>query len=194
MIDLLVETEVEYATFKDIDYSDARISGKDIAFSVFEHCAFSATHLEETKFEKTKFVDCAISNVFNEGARLIDVEFERCKIIGLRLYPCDQTVFDIRFKGCKLILCNFSDAKMKGAVFADCEIEESCFQNTYLRDSDFSGTRFRDTLFSKCDLGKSSFEDAMGYSIDPRDNKVDGCAFSVPAVFGLLDGFGIRIL
>ncbi|HNY21147.1 MAG TPA: pentapeptide repeat-containing protein [Treponemataceae bacterium] len=194
MTDIFTSDEFDSCEFKDLDLTEARLEDKDIALSVFEHCNFAQTHLEGCRIEKTRFVDCNVGNVFNERARLIDVEFIRCKIIGLSLFKCDQTVFDIAFRECKLVLCNFSDVSMKGASFVDCEIEESYFQNAFLRDATFRGTRFTDTVFSKCDLRKATFADASGYSIDPRDNHIEKCSFSVPAVFGLLDGFDIKIL
>ncbi len=192
-MDPLDEAEIGYRDFRDQAFKDGTLAGKDLSFCTFTHCVLDGCSLAGSRFERTRFEDCAIVNIDNSGARFIDVEFERCKIVGLSLYRCDQSAFDLSFKGCKLLLCNFSDANMKCACFRDCGLEECYFQNTFLRGADFSGAAFRQTLFNKCDLKKASFRDARGYSIDPRENDIAKCVFSAPDVLGLLDCFDITI-
>jgi uncharacterized protein YjbI with pentapeptide repeats len=193
LMDILHDEEIENQIFDSVDFSNKEQLAKEISDSSFIHCNLDSANISRSRFEKVVFDECNISNVNNDMARLTDVEFSNCKIVGLSLYRCDQTVFDLIFRDCRIIVCNFSDAKMKRAKFINCEIEGSYFQNTFLFESNFSGTNFRNTLFDKSDLRNSTFERATGYSIDPRENNIAKCVFPIPEVLGLLNGFDITI-
>jgi uncharacterized protein YjbI with pentapeptide repeats len=48
-------------------------------------------------------------------------------------------------------------------------------------------------IFENTNLQKSDFRNALGYSIDPRQNKLKNAQFSESVISGLLDSFKIKI-
>ncbi len=176
-----------------IDFSDKVIDAAYVENCVFRKCSFNNTGIINSRIEGSKFVDCSILNPDFSNSRLIDVEFFGCKIVGLALFKCNQTAFDLAFDACMLSYCNFADVGMKRNVFNKCEIRESYFQNALLAEARFTGCVFSSSTFNRCDLRKSSFVQSDGYAIDPRDCRIEKAAFSMPGVLGLLMPFDIEI-
>jgi len=179
--------------FRDIVFADANISGKEFSECRFVKCDFTEADISRCLFDDCVFEGCNLSNPKISHAKLMDVEFRQCKLVGLRFYQCDQAVFDLVFEECRMMNCNFSDLKMKRSKFLSCEVVGCYFQNTFLVEADFTGSVFRETLFSACDLKKASFFDAHGYSIDPRSNQIEKAIFSTPDVLSLIECFNIII-
>jgi len=174
-----------------VDYSDTVIDGAYIESCVFRNCVFSDARIVNSRIEGSKFVDCSILNADFSNSRLTDIAFSGCKIVGLALFKCKQTAFDLSFESCLLSYCNFSDVGMKRNAFDRCEIKESYFQNALLAEARFTGCVFSSSTFNRCDLRKASFVDSDGYLIDPRDCKIDKARFSMPGALGLLMPFDI---
>lgn len=179
--------------FSRLVFTDISLANHEFARCRFIECSFVDADLSGAQFDSCAFSACNLSNPRIDKARFIDIDFSLCKLAGLAFYRCSQGVFDLRFSGCHITSCNFSDVRMKGCGFKGCEIKECWFQDSFLVEADFSGSTFLDTLFHGCDLQKASFLGSHGYSIDPRNNKVRKARFSLPEVLSLLEGFEIVI-
>jgi uncharacterized protein YjbI with pentapeptide repeats len=192
-MDELDSESYEGQALSGLDLRGAVLSGKEFVSCRIEHCDFTEADLSRSVFEDCRFVSCNFSNPVIRGSRLAGSAFEECKLVGLNFGACDQLVFDAEFLGCRLSSCNFSELKMKGAKIKDCRLEACYFQNAYLAGAAFDGSQFDGVLFHECDLTRSSFRKASGYSIDPRINKVEKAVFCLPDALGLLGCFGIKL-
>ncbi len=184
--------------FQNREFSNEDFSGRDLTEAefydcTFRDCDFSDTLMNETYLENCRFLSCNLSNTGVWGARLSDVAFEKSKLLGIKFFECSRYSFSVTMEGCSLNLCNFTDMSMKKTPIRHCTIRECYFQNTYLAESDFSHSQFQGTLFHKADLTKADFRDALGYSIDPLNNRVCKARFSSPEALNLLNGFGVVI-
>ncbi|MBN2651331.1 MAG: pentapeptide repeat-containing protein [Spirochaetales bacterium] len=182
--DLLVENQ---------DFSDTALREKEFENCQFVSCNFSGADLSSSIFENCVFTECKISNPLIKQSRIIDCKFVSSKLSGITFFHCNQISFDLEFLESSLLLCNFTDAKMKKSKFVKCQINECYFQNTLLAEVDFSGSVFGGSLFSKCDLQKAKFAGSSGFAIDPRDNNVRKAVFDLPGVLGLLGSFDILL-
>lgn len=57
----------------------------------------------------------------------------------------------------------------------------------------FNDSQMVGAIFENTNLQKSDFRNALGYSIDPRQNKLKNAQFSESVISGLLDSFKIKI-
>ena len=79
--------------------------------------------------------------------------------------------------------CSFYQMGLKRFHFEECSMQECHMENI----------SFDKTQFRGCDLRKADFRGAVGYVIDPQQNKLREARFSFPEVICLLDGLGISI-
>lgn len=183
----------EDKTFKSIDFSGKRLEPKSHTSCHFENCDFTESVWRDVKFASCTFTRCNLSLVKLEGARLHDVCFVDCKIVGAEFFKCDKIFFAIEGKRSFFQYCNFSDLNMKSTSFKDSKCRECHFTNTVLLQADFRGVDFLGTSFHHCDLSKADFRDSKNYHIDPRANKIAKAKFSLPEAVQLLESFDIVV-
>ena len=128
-----------------------------------------------------------------EGCRFQDILFEESKIVGAEFHKCDKTFFSIRLEKSIVMVCNFSELKMKRTSFCGSKVKECYFNDTQLSESDFTKTDLEGTLFHHCDLSKADFRGAVNYSINPQSNVMKKAIFSAPEALALLTFFYIKI-
>lgn len=83
--------------------------------------------------------------------------------------------------------------KLHRMEFNDCEMSEVDFGNADLTSSTFKNCNLSKAVFENTNLLKSDFRDAINYSIDPEQNKINQAKFSLPEVVGLLSKYDIII-
>lgn len=94
-------------------------------------------------------------------------------------------------------MCNSRTArcqvKLKKIIFKRGSLHEADLSGCDLTGAVFDGCDLRDAKFENTILEKADLRTAFNYSIDPTINKIRKARFSLPAVTGLLDRFGILI-
>lgn len=145
------------------------------------------------KFVDHRFEGKDLSLTKFKGARLQNVVFENCKLMGVNFSLVDPLLFSVQFKNCLLDMANFSGLDLKKTPFINCLIRDASFFESNLSDADFSGSNLLGTTFHHCNLTKANFASAQGYSINPLTNVLKGAKFSSPEVLSLLKHLEIVI-
>ena len=185
------ESSYKDETFKSLDVI------KDLKKSEFDHVIFQTCHFiqsdwQDTYFSDCKFKNCNLSLVNLKAARLQNVIFEECKIVGLDFYKCGKTLH-LSFNKSILQTCNFTDLKLKGTSFAGAKLREVYFTSTDLSEANFTDSDLSGTTFHQCNLSKADFRNAINYMIDLQTNTIKKAKFSLPEAVNLLRFFDIDL-
>jgi uncharacterized protein YjbI with pentapeptide repeats len=149
-----------------------------LAGSIFIDCTFENCDLSNLKLAQTSFRK---------------VQFNGCKMIGLRFDECNPSLFDINFKECNLSHSVLVGLKLKGTQIIHSVAEGVDFTDSDLTSAVFTHTNFLDARFVQSNLEKSDFRQAINYAIDPTQNKLKKAQFSPEGLDGLLSVFGIIV-
>ena len=190
---MLKKIEYEDELFSKLDAGSLKIQDKTYIDCRFENCKFIGTDFSYSSFEDCLFDNCNLSLTIFNGARLRNAVFENCKLVGVNFKQCDRFIFEVHFKKCLMQSCNFSELKLRNSLFKESRIFECDFVRTKLIGADFKNSYLTDSIFDNSDLSKADFEDAVGYNINPLNNKLVGAKFSMPDVVSLLNVFDLKI-
>lgn len=122
-----------------------------------------------------------------------DVHFEQCKLLGLQFSDCKEFLFSVQFANCQLQLASFFKLKMVGTEFNTCELQETDFSEANLSSASFDQCNLTKAIFDRTNLEKADFRTAVGFSINPVENKVRKAKFSQANVIGLLGDLGVVV-
>jgi uncharacterized protein YjbI with pentapeptide repeats len=180
--------------FKNSDYSNLELGGKEFVECRFLNCNFSGSNLSSTDFIDCQFDGCNFSMAKLGNVGLKTVKFLNCKLIGSDFNVCSDFLFSVSFENCQLDYATFHKKKMKGTKFLKCSMKETDFSVTDLtmaifRDCDLANAQFLKTILEKADL-----RTAHNYSIDPEQNRIRKARFSYPGIIGLLHKYQIEVL
>ena len=70
---------------------------------------------------------------------------------------------------------------------------QTCALPIYLYRADFKKTNLEGTRFHQANLKEADFSNAINFSIDPFNNKIEKAKFSKPDVYSFLKFFDIII-
>jgi uncharacterized protein YjbI with pentapeptide repeats len=184
---------VENQQFLRQDFSSGILPG-----SLFESCSFTACRFAGGRFASTVFRECSFKNCdFSladlSGVSLQEAVFTGCKLLGVQFSLCRQPLLSFRFEECLMRMVSFAGLKIRETRFSGCDLAEA----------DFTGADLAGSVFDRCGLGRASFmrtslekadlRSAVGYSIDPAENRLRKARVSYPALLGLLDASGIEV-
>ena len=172
---------------------DVKLSNKLFDECIFSSCDFSSKDFTKSKFIDCKFINCNLSLLKLDSARLQNVIFANCKILGVNFGDVDKFLLRLRFNECLIKNSYFTDIKIPNTDFTSSEILDCEFSSVDLSNSNFSNTNLKDTYFRKCNLTNSNFISSKNYIISPIENEISGAKFSIPEVLGLLESFDIKI-
>ena len=82
---------------------------------------------------------------------------------------------------------------MKGTSFINCSLKECDFSEADLRESNFDTSDLSDATFDQTLLEKADFTTAVGFRIQPDQNRIKGAMFSPTNLAGLLTQYEIKI-
>jgi fluoroquinolone resistance protein len=151
----------------------------------FTNCNFSGCKFEECKFLNCKFNDSDLSSVSLMRSHLVDVQFIRCKTIGIDWTKAPR-ISGLSFQECLVNYSNFRLLKLPKMKMVKCEVKESDFIETDLTDGDFRNTNFEKSVFFKTNLTNADFREATNYVIDVKTNILKKTHFSLPEAMSLL--------
>jgi len=126
------------------------------------------------------------------NARLREISFENCKLLGVQWTQIDDFV-NPSFRECNLNYCGFVGLKLKKTLFFKSSLREADFSQGDLSESDLRECDFLNARFHNTTLLKADFRGALNYLIDPIGNKLRGARFTMPEAQGLLAGLGVII-
>ena len=124
---------------------------------------------------------------------LRDIEFENCKLAGIKFYECQTELLEIKFNKCLIMYCNFLNLDLRNTLFVECEIKGTDFIDNNLTKADFSKSIFDKSIFHNANLTHANFTGAINYCINPKDNILKKTKFSKPEVISLLQTLDIII-
>lgn len=186
------DTFYQDQTFKSLDANDKNLKKSEFDHVTFETCHFIKSDWQQANFSDCKFRNCNLSLINLKGARLQNIIFEECKIVGLDFYKCEKALH-LSFNNSILQTCNFTDLKLKGTSFIGSKLREVYFTNTDLSESKFTDTDLLGTTFHQCNLSKADFRNAINYIIDLQTNMIKKAKFSLPEAINLLRSFDIDL-
>lgn len=173
-------------------------AGADFKGGIFRNCFFEGCDFTQAVFVGAKWIDCKfvkcnLSLTKWEGARIQDLVFEECKIMGVNFYRCDPMFLKLAFRQCLIDTCNFSNLNLKNTVFKGSVVRETYFSQADLSGADFQNCDLKGSVFHQSDLRNANFEGAFHFAIDPMASKLKGARFSKENAVGLLASLGIII-
>lgn len=180
-------------TFEKLDFGALAAAGEDFEDCTFMACDFSSADLSGILFSGCSFEACNLSLAVMRGTTLRDVIFRHCKLMGISFSDCSKFLMTPRFHHCMLHYASFTGLNLKKISFDHCDLKEADFSGADLSEAVFENCDLVGTLFSRTLLSNADFRSARYYSIDPEENRIRGARFTMPAVLGLLDKYGIRI-
>lgn len=159
----------------------------------FRNCDFSNSSLIGLRFQDCGFEGCNFSNAKISGVKWSDVVFKDCKMLGLPFEECKTPGFSVEFENCQLDFSSFFQLKLFKVSFESCKMHEVDFSECMLKNTVITGCDLYRAVFNKTNLQGADLRGSFNYTIDPESNLVKGAQFSLPAVLGLLDKYGIKI-
>jgi fluoroquinolone resistance protein len=159
----------------------------------FVQCDFQQADLSESIFSDCEFEHCNLSLVKLRKTSLQDVVFKNCKMLGIEFDQCNRFGLDMRFDGCQLTNSIFIELKLAKTVFRNCILSECDFTKCDLEQASFSGSTLERTSFFQTNLEKADFTTAIGFTIDPEQNRMKKSRFSLTGLPGLLSKYSLQI-
>ena len=114
-------------------------------------------------------------------------------MLGIDFSNCNPFLLRFNFQECQLNFASFYQLKIKGTQFISCNLTEVDFVNTTLENALFEncilvGAQFENTL-----LEKANFYTAIGFTINPETNYIQGAKFAANGLAGLLTKYQIQV-
>ncbi len=180
-------------TFEDLRLEDHRFADLELSECTFRKLVAPRSSWTGCGLSACVFEDCDLAMARLERARLHDVVFRRCKLIGVDWTQASTLIMQVRFEDCALDYGNFAGLELPGLHLLDCSAREVDFRDARLDRACFRGSRLHDSLFEKTSLRGADLSEALDYRIDPRKNKLGKTRFSLDAALELLRGQGILV-
>jgi uncharacterized protein YjbI with pentapeptide repeats len=144
-------------------------------------------------FLDCEFVECNLSLAKLNGVLLNEVQFTRCKLLGVNFSNCNAFLFAVNFDNCQLNLASFYTLKLQEKVFKNCSLQEVDFTQSNLSKTVFNNCDLSRAIFKQANLEKTDFRTSFNFSIDPELNKMYKAKFSKEHLEGLLGEYGLEV-
>ena len=179
--------------FKNINFSENKLPTGDYEDCVFSGCTFTGCYLNGSNFGDCEFVDCDLSMVNLTGVTIRDIQFKRCKMLGVKFESCNKLLFSVGFEQCQLDFSTFHMLPLANTGFIECRLLEVDFTEANLKGAMFHQCDLSGAVFLRSNLEKSDFRTAVHFSIDPELNRMKKARFSLEGVAGLLGKYGLEL-
>lgn len=179
--------------FKDVNLVEGVVQSVTFEDCTFSHCDFSKTAFRNTKFNMCNFENCNLALAKLEGCALIEVNFLKSKLTGMKIISLEGLLNSFDFQECNLDYIDFTKMDLKSRGFVNCSLIEAYFSECNLTKADFARSDLKGATFTNCDLREASFVTAFNYFIDTNANKVYKAKFSLPEAASLLKNLGVII-
>jgi uncharacterized protein YjbI with pentapeptide repeats len=186
-------TFFEDKIFRNSDFSETGLPGKEFERCTFIQCNFSACDFSEILFSECQLDNCDFSLVSLNNTALQEIKFINCKMLGLRFDYCNPFLFAVQFENCVLNFSSFYKMQLKNTRFSNCMLHEVEFTETNLTGASFDECDLSGVVFENTNLEKADFRLAANFSIHPEINRINQARFSSQNLAGLLYRYNIRI-
>ncbi len=186
-------TTFEDQQYKGVDFNIEGLPKGKYDYCSFQDCQMSDIDLSNYNFVECSFDGCNLSLCKIVGTSFTDLHFKSCKLLGLHFDTLDQFLFSLSFDDCQLDNCVFYQMDLRKVAFVDCRMTEVDFSESDCSKLCFEGCDLSGAVFDQTNLREADFRKAVGYRINPVNNKVKGAKFLKNGLEGLLDTFDIRI-
>jgi uncharacterized protein YjbI with pentapeptide repeats len=197
-VDLLNDSYVENAEFKNADFSGKQIKFIEIVDTTFTRCTFIEAFFIECRFKNCTFTKCDLSNLRVKSSQFSQVQFEGCKVIGINWTEASWQKGGffrlIDFNDCTLNYSSFFGLRLKSIRITQCIAREVDFGETDLTAGIFDRTDFSGSVFAHTDLTDADFSSAVNYSISPSNNTLKKTKFALPEAMSLLHNLDIVLV
>jgi len=185
-------------SIEDETFTGEIVAGRPLAPGEYTGCKFLNCDLSNADFSSIHFLDCQFQDCNLSLAKLnktmfSEVQFNRCKMLGLHFEHCNPFGFAVYFSGCMMDHSCFYRMKMKKGSFTDSKLQEVDFTECDLSSSTFENCDLADAIFDQTVLEKADFRTSFNYTIDPERNKLKKAKFSLSGSRGLLTKYDILI-
>jgi uncharacterized protein YjbI with pentapeptide repeats len=180
-------------SFEDIDYSEKILTDTEFYKCNFHKCNFTKSDFSDIDFIDCNFTDCNFTLTILKNSGLKDLQFNKCKIMGIDFSICNNFLFSPHFNECHLDNSTFHSKKMKKTNFFNCSLKEVDFSEVDLTLSIFQNCDLSNSTFNQTILEKVDFRSAVNYVIDPDSNKIKKAKFSLQGLPGLLAKYDIIV-
>ena len=174
--EVLDGAELEGCRFEGVVLREAALRSCVLSECVFTGCDLSMVDLTDSRFTDCRFVDC----------KALAVTWARAAPAPLSTRPWD-------FERSRLDLGSFRDSAAAGSRFAHCSMREVDLAGADLRGADLTGCDLGGATFAGTDLREADLTEAVGYVVDPAQNRVRGMRVDAVGAAGVLRGLGIVV-
>lgn len=184
-------------------FSGLSVAGEQLEGIEFESCAFVDCDMSAATFRRCRFIDCSfigsnLNHVVLSSSRFNNVEFKRCKLVGVNWTTVEQTQLvrspGFRFRDCILDESSFFGLALEELVLQGCKARAVDFREAGLRAADLTFTDFSGAVFGRTDLTEADFSEASGYDIDVLNNTMTRAKFSRFEAVRLLQGLDVEVV
>ncbi len=188
-----MESNQEYSFHNFNNELPESIIGYDFYKCNFINCDFTDLSFNGI-LDRCTFNNCNLTLTSFKHAKLQDVLFDNCKLLGINFNDSDKLGLKVRFKACLIRSCNLNYLELKNTDYIDCIIIETDFVGANLSNCNFMNTEFKGVMFHNTNLSKADFTGAKDYIINPLTNSITDAKFSLPDAVSLLTSMGIKLV
>jgi uncharacterized protein YjbI with pentapeptide repeats len=178
--------------FSKLTLQDASISSKEFEDCSFESCKFTNYTFTGVKFMNCTFSECVLSAISAPRSRFMEVQFNRCKVIGFN-WSKTSTARGLIFNDCQLNYSDFSYLKIPEIKIIRCEAKEVDFTGADLSNGSLQNTDFEKSRFYNTNLSGVDFRGARNFYIDVKNNVLKKTRFNFTEAITLLNCLDIII-
>jgi fluoroquinolone resistance protein len=142
-------------------FEELRAAGGRILRSRLDHVALTASRLRSLALTDVIAAGVEASGGDWSGAALRRVEFDNCRLAGLRL--TQATAEDVVFRDCRLELATLRGAQLHNVAFERCVLDEV----------DLGEAALQAVRFDRCRLVRADFSGARLTRVDLRGSELD---------------------
>ena len=180
-------------TFTNITFEGQMLSREGYDNCDFIDCNFSKADFTDVSFIDCTFKICDFSLAKMDNARIKEVEFVECNLIGVDLSVCSPFLWKANFHDCQMDLIIASGMKLKGTTFSSCSLKEADFSSADLTSASFDNSNLERAIFNNTNLEKADFTSALNYAFEPGNNILKKTRFSSEGIMGLLSNYDIIV-
>lgn len=123
-----------------------------------------------------------------------DVRFEECRLLGVDFGRASRKLpLRLEFVRCDLSYASFAETPVKDLRIEDSTVRDADFTKAAIAGAVLSGADLAGAVFRAADLRKADLRTARGYTIDPKETRLEGAKFSLPEALSLLAAFGVEL-
>ena len=179
--------------FKNQDFTKTPLEIGEYDNCTFLNCLFTESNLSEFIFSECVFEACDMSNSKLVNTSFREVNFVKCKLLGLHFDDCNPFLIAFSFNSCYLNFASFYNLKLKKTIFNNCKLEEVDFSEADISLGSFRECELFNATFDRTGLEGADFRTARNFAIDPEKNRIKKAKFSRDSLSGLLGKYQLKI-